>query len=303
MLGWVVRLDLLILSGPFRSAHPAASPPFSSPPFSSPRPSRSKQGHAVCASWTQGYAGKIPRWLGISEIPSPLYPTPPYPPPSSAMCREAAALACVCRAAASAALASKWRSVNGVRVGRRGKVAEPASGVFDVTVAPGEDVQASVDRCPPGGCVLLLPGTHAGPLVLGQREERMAARQEWWDDRTRVLTADKVVHVFGRGLATLRTAAGNVVTSRAAEATCHGLIIQREAGGGFGDGVLIRGGSLRLQACDVTNAAGSCIVIQGGDPVLNQGFRIRRSGNPVLDSCRRVGVKCANTRPKKRGRW
>ena len=109
-----------------------------------------------------------------------------------------------CRgAAAAAASASNWRSAS--RFYRSGAVLEPASGTFDVTVAPGEDVQAAVDACPPGGSVLLLPGTHAGPLVL---------------------LADKEVHVFGRGHATLRTASGTaVVTSEAAVATCDGLVI------------------------------------------------------------------------------
>ena len=72
-----------------------------------------------------------------------------------------------------------------------GIVRAPASGAFDVTVAPGQAVQAAVDSCPAGGSVLLLPGTHDGPLVL---------------------EADKVVHVFGRGSATLRAATGSVLT-------------------------------------------------------------------------------------------
>ena len=80
-----------------------------------------------------------------------------------------------------------------MRVGPGGHVLEPASGAFDVTVAPGEDVQAAIDRCPAGGCVLLLPGTHEGTLVL-------------W------ACANKEVHVFGRGRATLEAAAGTVIT-------------------------------------------------------------------------------------------
>ena len=52
-------------------------------------------------------------------------------------------IACVCRAAADAASASRWHSA--VRVCHSGVVLEPASGAFDVTVAPGEDVQAAVD--------------------------------------------------------------------------------------------------------------------------------------------------------------
>ena len=138
-----------------------------------------------------------------------------------------------------------------MRVKRDGGVLEPASGTFDVTVAPGEGVQAAVDRCPPGGCVLLLPGTHEGPLTL---------RQE--------------VHVFGRGLATLQSATRSVVVaSAAAKATLDGLLIRREAGGInnlYRDGVWITGGRLRLQACDITSAASGILVfIEGGaDPVL-----------------------------------
>ena len=124
-----------------------------------------------------------------------------------------------------------------MRVKRDGGVLEPASGTFDVTVAPGEGVQAAVDRCPPGGCVLLLPGTHEGPLTL---------RQE--------------VHVFGRGLATLWTATGTVVSSEADSATLDGLFIRREAGGtsnSIQDCVWVKGGQLQLQACEITSIAGS----------------------------------------------
>ena len=166
--------------------------------------------------------------------------------------REAAALACAFKAAAVARLASKWHPA--VRITRGGLVREPASGAFDVTVAPGENVQAAVDACSTGGCVLLLPGTHDGPLVL---------------------TAGRVVHVFGRGCATLRAATGTVVTSEAAEGTLDGLNIRREAGSTSNnysrDCVWIRGGRLRLQACDVTCVAKyvTCVVIEGGaDPML-----------------------------------
>ena len=159
-------------------------------------------------------------------------------------------LAGVCKATAEAFREVRRRRT--VRVGPDGAVREPASGAFDVTVAPGENVQAAVDACPPGGCVLLLPGTHAGPLVL---------------------TAGKVVHVFGRGRVTL-AATGTVVTSEAAEGTLDGLIIRREAGGttnNFCEVVWIKGGRLRMQACDVTSAqaCAHCVFIEGGaDPVL-----------------------------------
>ena len=144
---------------------------------------------------------------------------------------------------------SRWSRK--VRIGHSGAVLEPCSGDFDVTVTPGEGVQAAVDRCPPGGCVLLLPGTHEGPLEL---------------------LAGKEVHVFGRGRATLRTADGTVVTSSASSATLDGLIIRREGRASEGEedfGVWIRGGQLRLHACDIFSFPGVCVRIQGrADPVL-----------------------------------
>ena len=130
---------------------------------------------------------------------------------------------------------------------------EPASGVFDVTVAPGANVQEAVDACPPGGCVLLQPGTHEGPLELSAEE----------------------VHVFGRGLATLRAAVDDVLECCVAKATVDGLIIRREAVVAADDnpgrcGVVICAGALRLQACDVTSAeyAGIFIGGDGTDPVI-----------------------------------
>ena len=117
-----------------------------------------------------------------------------------------------------------------MRVRRDGTVLEPAGGAFDVTVAPGEDMQAAVDACPPGGCVLLLPGTHDGSLML---------------------IPGKEVHVFGRGQATLRTAAGGVLTSRASRVTVDGLLLRREAGSPSSKHcVMIKSGRLRLQARD-----------------------------------------------------
>ena len=174
----------------------------------------------------------------------------PEPPPL-APCRDAAALASTCSAARAAFRESKWPRDRAVRVKRDGTVLEPASGAFDVVVAPGEGVQAAVDACPPGGCVLLLPGSHKGPLFL---------------------FPGKVVHVFGRGRATLRTASGTVVISAADKSTMDGIAVRREAGGDVSDsGMWIRGGQLHLQACDVTSASpfGACVAIEeGADPVL-----------------------------------
>ena len=140
---------------------------------------------------------------------------------------------------------------------------------FDVTVAPGEDVQAAVDRCPPGGSVLLLPGAHDGPLFLDSSKE---------------------VHVFGRGQATLRGITASALTSHSTDATVDGLILRQEVMNGdrddddfdfFGDRlaefpcVSIAAGGLRLQACDVTGAAAVCVSISGG-------------ADPRIASCRSV---------------
>ena len=162
--------------------------------------------------------------------------------------REAAQLACACATAAKAYHQCRWYTA--VRVARSGAVLEPSSGTFAATVAPGEDVQAAVDACPRGGCVLLLPGTHAGPLVL---------------------TANQEVHLFGRGQATLRTSAGAgpVLSSMAERATVDGLIIVREGGGLSGEnGVAITAGRLRLQASRMSSEAAAGIFVAGGDPFI-----------------------------------
>ena len=110
-------------------------------------------------------------------------------------------------------------------------------------------MQAAVDRCPSGGCVLLLPGAHDGPLVL---------------------SADQEVHVFGRGQATLWASDGHVLTSSAVTATVDGLFVRRELGGDeHGCGVRIDGGELRVQSCDIVCAQWVCVRIAGGsDPTL-----------------------------------
>ena len=190
-------------------------------------------------------------------------PLPPPPP------RDAAALACVCANAARAYREGPWPRA--VRIKLNGAVLEPASGAFDVTVIPGEGVQAAVDRCPPGGSVLLLPGLHEGPLELLDE-----------------------VHVFGRGKATLRTAAGDVLSSWSDTATCDGLIIRQEANvflayiddeemeemdyGHSGNGVNIVDGALRLQFCDISSRSNESLFISGG-----------ASTNPVVTECTCVG--------------
>ena len=127
------------------------------------------------------------------------------------------------------AVALWWAAQQAERLGspkgRVGYVFPP--GAFDVTVAPGEDVQAAINRCPAGGSVMLLPGTHKGPVELA---------------------ADKEVHVFGRGQAVLLRANGTTLTSFATKATIDGLLIRCQ---GNGNAVSIRGGGLRLQASDL----------------------------------------------------
>ena len=149
-----------------------------------------------------------------------------------------------------------------------GAVLEPALDAFNVIVAPGQhSVQAAVDACPPGGSVLLLPGTHDGSLVL---------------------TAGNVVHVFGRGKATLRAETGAVVLSESSASTLDGLIIRREAGGTCVRNrgcVWIKGGRLRLQACDIASAAINvpCVVVEEG-------------ADPLLVECRYVHVRASGGR-------
>ena len=103
-----------------------------------------------------------------------------------------------------------WRSA--VRVGPGGLVLEPVSGAFDVKVAPGEDLEAALGRCPHGGCVLMLPGTyeglqlpgmHEGLLELQETFSRSSKGRKEEDERRRKENAVKDVHVFGRGRATL----------------------------------------------------------------------------------------------------
>ena len=158
-----------------------------------------------------------------------------------------------------AAYAPLWEEQHAKRAAARAAGADTQGWVFepdffDVTVAPGEDVQAAVRRCPLGGSVLLLPGSHKGPLRL---------------------RADRSVHVFGRGQATLWAATDSAIISNASEATVDGIVLRCEATGwGWADtskhGVLITGGRLRVQACDIssTHGSGETMRIEGGDPVI-----------------------------------
>ena len=160
--------------------------------------------------------------------------------------RDASRLACVCKSSAAARFASIWRSR--VRVTPRGVVLAPASGTFNVSVAPGQSVQEAVDRCPPDGCVLLLPGNHSGPLVLG---------------------GDKEVHVFGRGRATLASGSGVCLTNMAARSTIDGVILKQ--------GIAIHDGGLRLQACNIFGGTTYGMAYSAA--------RIEHTSHPTLLAC------------------
>ena len=150
-----------------------------------------------------------------------------------------------------AAIAAWWAAQHEAKC-----AAAPAGWVFppetfDIAVAPGVNVQTAIDRCPPGGTVLLLPGTHEGPLVL---------------------RADQEVHVFGRGKATLRTSAEHVIVSASEKATLDGLVV-RTGAHSFGSGhfgILVTSGKLRVQACDVSSQsrAGICAKGPSADPFV-----------------------------------
>ena len=139
-------------------------------------------------------------------------------------------------------------------------VLPPSDGAYDVTIAPGENVQAGVDRCPPGGSVFFLPGTHAGPL-------RIASK--------------KVIRMFGGGRAILRSTTGDTIDCSDAEASLDGLILRgrvpqaaREEGSitRLSDDELYcpmsycisaKGGDLRIQACDIRGG------LRGGVRLIN----------------------------------
>ena len=166
-------------------------------------------------------------------------------------------------------------------------VCEPASGVFDVTVAPGQSLQAALSRCPPGGTVLLLPGMHAGPLVL----------------------ADKTMHVFGRGQATLVARTVDVVSSTVLKSTLDGIAIRQEGEGSAGRfAISVTAGRLRVQDCDVTSRSGlGCISVDGvgADPTF-VGCRVHdsaRVGVAFEGGCRGSMRDCDVWGNEKAGIW
>ena len=128
--------------------------------------------------------------------------------------------------------------------GLPGWVFTPAA--FDLTVSPGDDIQAAVARCPPGGSVLLSPGIYERPLRLMR---------------------GKSVRIFGQGQAILRAV---VEVVNPGEVVLDGLVLRK--------GIVLQRGSPRLQACDIANPSGHCVSLQFGDT--------RDILSPVLVGCR-----------------
>ena len=156
--------------------------------------------------------------------------------------------------AAERAKVTTWWSAQSS--GRANFVPQPAA--FDVTVAPGDYLQAAVDRCPPGGSVLLLPGLHPGSLLL-----------------------TKDVHVFGRGAAEIRSSnSAHVIVSVAPDAVIDGLILRSQPDLGHESPTIadlavglaernwntctcveVVGGRLRMQACHIDRAIGDGVQV------------------------------------------
>lgn len=96
---------------------------------------------------------------------------------------------------------SKWHSA--ARIGL-----DPAAGADNVTFAPWEGIQPAVERCPPGGSVLLLlPGTQNKPLTLAAGKEVQVFRR--W-----LATAAGGDERGGHGLTHRQVAAGGLLLRR-----------------------------------------------------------------------------------------
>ena len=163
-----------------------------------------------------------------------------------------------------AAIASWWAAQHAEKVAARAAGAAPPGWVFppdafDVTVAPDEDLRAALDRCPPGGSMLLLPGTHTWP------PERLLSEE---------------VHVFGRGQVKLLVVGGRKGSVYFCnKATFDGLVIRHEKGlDSVGHRrclqtlpyylVFVNRGQPRIQACDL-RSSGYHAIHSYSDPVLS----------------------------------
>ena len=125
---------------------------------------------------------------------------------------------------------------------------EPRSGRFWRELSPGDDVQAAVNKCPEGGCILLRPGVFA--LAPQNNSPSMAG-----------LSIDTPVSIFGRSQATVHSP-GSAYTVDITEPSVgtrslislDGLVVQSLVilNNRLAIGVSIYGGSSRLQSCVLT---------------------------------------------------
>ena len=208
--------------------------------------------------------------------------------------RSAACLACTCRSFRAAHAASWWPSLDPAT----GNVLEPHAGRFWRELSPGDDLQAAVDACPRGACMLLRPGTHRPGT---QSQEPLQRRYG--------LRIDKRLHIFGRGQATLE---GPVPLSGAVRpwdfgstcvylapgafrATLDGLVVRVPPHVGLLDeheefyidteGVRVEADQARLQSLDVSGCYANVVV---------RGCRFSRLGaistgsriEPTIAKCR-----------------
>ena len=178
----------------------------------------------------------------LSYVPPDIWAKVMDSPASSS--RDAASLACVCRDTAAAYRRS--RAFRRARVSRDGQVLEPASGTFDVEVAPGESVFGAIHRCPLGGSVRLLPGSHRALTGGGQAHDDEDEDEDEDEDDLLLLFPGDDVFVFGRELADCRFC----VVSTAWTSAFIGVNLLNT--------VEIRGGCLRLQQCRIARRLVCC---------------------------------------------
>ena len=167
------------------------------------------------------------------------------------------------------AAAAWWADQHQAALAERTAGADPPGWVFppdtyDVIVSPGEDVQAAVDRCPSGGSVLLMPGTHHGTLTL--KGENGGTYSE------------KSIRVFGRGLATLRYSGRHrndtvIFSNTFGHVVFDGLIVHQDSGLGGACLRLYRGGTATVQACDLSSRESECMESGGGNELSMTGCR------------------------------
>ena len=182
----------------------------------------------------------------------------PRPPHFSA--RAAARLAATCRGFRAAHAESWWPALDPAT----GSLLEPRSGRFWRELSPGDDVQAAVNACPEGGCILLRPGVH----TLVPQEEGVG------------LEIRRAVSIFGRGAATVQSLGSTyTIIMGALSATSpfalDGLVVRSVDQQAEAAGVVINSGSARLQSCAITGPSFIGLLIGGASP-----------SPPVITSCR-----------------